>query len=158
MNNDRECCIQLTINLPPDDQEAVNCFLRNYNKAANPRFWAKLAEPQYSSQPLQVVVRDGDNSVAGGVLAETVMLWLKIQIMAVREDRRHQGLGKMLLERVETEARRRGCKYAFVDTMDYQSPGFYQQRGYEVVGSIPDWDSHGHTKLYLTKPLLPVAS
>ena len=59
---------------------------------------------------------------------------LKIRIMAVREDHC-----------------RRGCKYGFLDTMGYQSPEFYRQHGYQVVGAIPDWDSHGHTKFYFTK-------
>ena len=89
--------------------------------------------------------------MVGGLLATTSMSRLKIRIMAVREDHRRQGLGTLLLGTAEAEARRRGCKYGFLDTMGYQSPEFYRQHGYQVVGAIPDWDSHGHTKFYFTK-------
>ena len=37
--------------------------------------------------------------------------------------------------------------------MSYQAPEFYERLGYHVVGRIPDWDSHGHDKLYFTKDL-----
>lgn len=37
--------------------------------------------------------------------------------------------------------------------MDYQAPDFYQRAGYRVAGQLPDWDSHGHTKLFFVKLL-----
>ena len=51
------------------------------------------------------------------------------------------------------QATARGCKYAYVDTMDYQAPDFYRAHGFAIVGEIPDWDSHGHKKFYLSKCL-----
>jgi hypothetical protein len=37
--------------------------------------------------------------------------------------------------------------------MEYQAPRFYLAHGFGIVGQIPDWDSRGHTKLYLSKRL-----
>jgi GNAT superfamily N-acetyltransferase len=95
-------------------------------------------------------------NIAGGLVAETQFAWLKISIMAVREDTRDQGIGSALLLAAEAEAQQRGCRYAFVDTMDYQAPAFYERLGYRIVGQIPDWDSHGHAKIYLTKTLTQI--
>ena len=72
---------------------------------------------------------------------------------AVAASARRQGIGRQLMEIAEKEAIARGCKYAFVDTIDYQSPAFYQKLGYQMAGRIPDWDSHGHAKCFLMKGL-----
>ena len=73
--------------------------------------------------------------------------------MAVNPEWRSRGIGAALLGEAEQQAVARGCKYAYVDTMDYQAPRFYQTRGFGIVGQIPDWDSHGHAKLYFSKRL-----
>jgi N-acetylglutamate synthase-like GNAT family acetyltransferase len=74
--------------------------------------------------------------------------------MAVREDIRRRGLGAELIEMAESEAVHRGCKHAFVDTMDYQAPNFfYIKLGYCVVCQLDYWDSHGHSKFHLRKRL-----
>lgn len=89
----------------------------------------------------------------GGLFAETQLSWLRISIMAVSPEWRSQGIGAALLAEAEREAIVRGCKYAYVDTMQYQAPRFYLAHGFVIAGQIPDWDSHGHAKLYLSKRL-----
>ena len=139
--------------LPPDQVELIRSFLRNYNHQANPVWWERMEDPENDWKPLQVVIHGGEHEVVGGLLATTSMSWLRIQIMAVREGHRRRGFGSLMLDKAEEEARRRGCKYAFLDTMEYQAPEFYRRKGYVEVGSIPDWDSHYHTKFYFTKQL-----
>ena len=87
------------------------------------------------------------------MFATTQFHWLRIDIMATKEDQRRQGVGRALLSSAEQVAKERGCKYAFTDTMDYQAPGFWEKVGYKVAGEIDDWDSHGHRKFYFTKEL-----
>ncbi len=70
-----------------------------------------------------------------------------------RAKRSGQGIGARMLQLAEAEAIRRGCQYAYVDTMDYQAPDFYQRLGYTIAGQLDDWDSHGHAKLFLVKKL-----
>ena len=57
-----------------------------------------------------------------------------------------------MLQVAEAEDHRRGCQYAYVDTMDYQAQ-FYQRLSYTIAGQLDDWDSHGHAKLFLVKKL-----
>lgn len=145
---------ELTEEVADPLREQVYSVLREFNLAANPVLWQKLEDPAYEARELCVFALGEDSRAAGGLFAETRFSWLKISIMAVREELRGQGIGGELLRLAETEAVRRGCRYAFVDTMSYQAPGFYEQHGYQVAGRIEDWDSHGHAKVYLTKRLV----
>lgn len=139
--------------ISPAVREAVYDQLRSFNQTANPDLWAKYEDAAHEAVPLLVIAYGVDGSVAGGLFGETQFSWFKLSIMAVRAELRKQGIGRELVERAEAEARRRGCKYVFLDTMSYQAPGFYESLGYEVVGRIEDWDSHGHTKYFFTKGL-----
>ena len=66
---------------------------------------------------------------------------------------RRQGIGRQILLAAEREAIERGCQYAFLDTMQFQAPAFYEKLGYSQAGVIPDWDSHGHAKYYFVKAI-----
>lgn len=139
------------------DTSAAGCdlvrqWLREHNWTVNPAFMTLLHDPQHDSRPLILLAHAGD-AVIGGLFAETQLSWLRISIMSVHPDYRSQGIGAALLAEAERLASERGCKHAYVDTMDYQAPQFYLSHGFKQAGHIPDWDSHGHTKLYFTKEL-----
>ncbi|MBW3596432.1 MAG: GNAT family N-acetyltransferase [Planctomycetes bacterium] len=133
--------------------EGVRGFLRVHNESASPSFWRKHTDPATAPRSLHVIAYDEQGAVAGGLLGETFLAWLKIHILAVREDLRRQGIGAALLEHAEAEALLRGCRYAYADTMEYQAPDFYLRRGYATAGLLPDWDSHGHAKHFFIKRL-----
>ena len=133
------------------DRERVYAWLREYNHAENGAFmeqWADGAEKE-----VFLVLRDAAGDVIGGLSGCTLFRWLKIQIMAVHPTHRGQGVGRNLIEAAEDLARERGCTHAYVDTMSYQSPVFYNKVGYTECGRLPDWDSHGHDKLFFMKEL-----
>jgi len=52
----------------------------------------------------------------------------------------------------EVEARKRGARYAYLDTFDFQAPEFYKKYGYEVFGVLEDFPS-GHTRYFMKKQL-----
>ena len=52
----------------------------------------------------------------------------------------------------EEEAKRRGCKYAFVDTFSFQAPEFYRKLGYEEVFVLRDYP-YTEARYYYTKTL-----
>ena len=132
--------------------DLINQWLREHNSATNPQFMEQRQLPEHQTRPL-VLLAAADSRVLGGLFAETQFAWLRISIMAVSPERRSQGLGAALLAEAERQAIARGCTYAYVDTMDYQAPRFYQAHGFNIVGEIADWDSHGHTKFYFSKRL-----
>jgi GNAT superfamily N-acetyltransferase len=65
---------------------------------------------------------------------------------------RRDGLGSRIVVAAEEEARKRGCTAAFVYTVTFQAPDFYERHGYRRFGEIacpPD----GATRIFLTKLL-----
>jgi ribosomal protein S18 acetylase RimI-like enzyme len=136
-----------------DLRPAMTTPLRVYNREQNPVFFAARDEPANAPRPIYIVLYDDAGEIAGGLIGQSQFAWLKIEIMSVRADLRRRGVGSELMRMAEEEGVRRGCKYAFLDTMSYQAPDFYRKRGYRVAGEIADWDSHGHTKFWFTKAL-----
>lgn len=148
-----EISYETTTAVPDTVRDTLYDELRRFNQANNPELWARYEDPATEAVPIVVTAYDDAGQALAGLFGETRFSWLKISIMAVRSDLRRRGLGRALVQHAEAEARRRGCRYAFVDTMSYQAPEFYQRLGYGVAGRIEDWDSHGHAKFFLTKTL-----
>jgi len=132
--------------------DQVRRWLREHNHATNPAFMAERERPEHQPRPLVILAR-GAAGVVGGLFAETEFAWRKVSIMAIDPAWRGQGIGTALLAEAERQAAERGCRFAYVDTMEYQAPRFYPERGYETLCRIPDWDSHGHAKLFFRKQL-----
>ena len=134
------------------DRDAIHHMLREYNRSSNPDWWSAMDR---IGDPIALIVlaRGPENEILGGLIGDTRLSWLKVQLMVVRSDQRRRGIGRSMLQAAETEALRRKCRYSFVDTMQYQSPDFYRGCDYQQAGQIDDWDSHGHAKFLFTKRL-----
>jgi GNAT superfamily N-acetyltransferase len=78
-----------------------------------------------------VVVFDGDDAVAGGGIKRLDADACEIKRMYVVPEARGRGLGRVLLEALEAQARRLGYRVARLDTGP-QQPG--AQRMYETAG------------------------
>jgi GNAT superfamily N-acetyltransferase len=133
--------LELTLLATPssDDRRRIEDALIGYNKAVAPTDASCLA----------VVLRDGDQTV-GGLWGTCLYDWLTIELVIVPEAQRRCGLGTMLLERAELEARRRGCVGAWLDTFSFQARGFYERAGYSLAGEIPDHPISG-ARYFLSK-------
>ena len=95
------------------------------------------------------VERDG--RLVAGIIAWAVGSDVHIDMLAVDESERRNGLGARLLTRVEQDARRDGCTTASVDTFSFQSPDYYPARGYREVFRYPLAD--GTERIYFSKSL-----
>lgn len=116
--------------------------LRAYNEArVGPSKW----------KPLTIVVREG-RRIVGGLQGHTHWTWLFVAKFWLDESRRGSGLGTKLLGLAEREARRRGCRHAWLDTFDFQAPGFYRKQGYRRFGTLKDYPE-GHRRYFFVKDL-----
>jgi len=145
--------IALVDSLNATQRQAIELPLAEYNREQNSAFWIARESPDKAVRPLNVCAQSSNGRAIGGLIGETQFAWLKIALMSVESSMRMQGVGRTIVETAEAEAFRRGCRYAYVDTMDYQAPNFYERLGYELAGRIDDWDSHGHAKLFYTKAI-----
>lgn len=93
--------------------------------------------------PLNIVVRDADDQIVGGLAATTYWQWLDIDNFWLREDRRGVGIGREVLAMAEAEAIARGCVRVQLRTFDFQARDFYERQGYRVVGTLADYPPGG---------------
>jgi GNAT superfamily N-acetyltransferase len=100
-------------------------------------------------RPLAVEVKR-DGVMLGGLWGRTGRGWLHVELLAVPRSEQGTGLGTRLLEMAEAEALARGCKGSFLNTIQFQAPDFYRQRGYTEVGRIPD-DPAAHDRIWFVK-------
>ena len=94
----------------------------------------------------------GAKALLGGLLGITFGDWLFIDVLWVHDSARNQGVGRLMMETAEQEARKRGCIGSHTDTFDFQAPGFYRNLGYTVFGELGPF-AGGQTRYYLQKRL-----
>ena len=139
----------------PDEQaeEVVTTGLVEHNQHRSPIVRERFEEKHLRARSLAVYAYDGDR-VVGGCTGSTEDLWqwLTVDTMWVQYAHRGRGLGRALLAAVEEEARRRGCRWAKLNTWDFQAPQFYERCGYREYGREVDYPP-GHTNFLLRKEL-----
>jgi GNAT superfamily N-acetyltransferase len=102
---------------------------------------------------LSVLVMDSQSKkVVGGLLGRTSLGLFFIDLLFLPTPLRGNGIGAQVIEYAEAEAKERGCSTAVLYTITFQAPGFYERRGYRVLGRI-ECPSPGHTRLCMTKAL-----
>lgn len=134
--------LELTSTFVEADRNAIFEPLIEYNRA-------KAGEPDYI--PLNVLLRI-ENEIVGGLCANTAYSWLHIELLYLPEKLRGQGIGKMTIDKAESEAITRGCRNSWVDTHEFQSRDFYESMGYRCFGELPDYPP-GFARYFMRKEL-----
>ena len=119
--------------------QKIGELVRSYNRSKR-----ETAE----SEPLNLYVEDEHGQLLAGLVAETFGNWLEIEYLFVKEDLRGQGIGSQLLQQAESEAKKRNCRFAFVNTYQFQAPAFYQKHGYKEVFTLKDYPYTGQRHYY----------
>lgn len=112
------------------------------------RVYNRSKREEVESEPLNLYVEDEEGNLLAGLIAETFGNWLEIEYLFVKEDLRGQGIGSQLLQRAESEAKKRNCFYVFVNTYQFQAPAFYQKHGYQKVFTLNDYPFTGQRYYY----------
>ncbi|MGJ0637989.1 GNAT family N-acetyltransferase [Xenorhabdus bovienii] len=110
---------------------------------------------QYSTvdiHPLFITITNDLNKIIAGLVAKTWWGGLDIQYLWVGKEHRLKGLGRQLMLQAETEALKRGCHMAYVDTFSFQAKGFYEKLGYKAYGELEGY-AHQYTRFYLAKSI-----
>ena len=119
--------------------QEIGNLIRSYNRSKR-----EVAE----SEPLNLYVEDEHGQLLAGLVAETFGNWLEIEYLFVKEELRGQGIGSQLLQQAESEAKKRNCRFAFVNTYQFQAPAFYQKHGYKEVFTMKDYPYTGQRHYY----------
>jgi GNAT superfamily N-acetyltransferase len=118
-------------------------------------FNASLVGPS-DRRMLAVLVSTEDDRPQGGLSGFTAWGWLFIEKVWLADELRGQGLAGRLLAEAETEALRRGCHGAWLDTFNPAAQVIYERQGYRVFGELQDFPT-GRSRVFLQKPLGPAA-
>lgn len=114
-----------------DERERLELVerLREYNHRFMPR-----SEPA----PICLFLRDRQNALLGGLIAETRWHWMFVEVLWVSDLLRGRGHGSALLARAERIAWERGARKVTLDTAEFQARGFYLKHGYRVFAVQED--------------------
>ena len=126
-------------NTESQKSQIIGDLIRSYNRSKR-----EAAE----SEPLNIYVEDDSGELMAGLVGETFGNWLEIEYLFVKEDIRGQGIGSQLLQQAESEAKKRNCRFAFVNTYQFQAPAFYQKYGYKEVFTMKDYPYTGQRHYY----------
>ncbi len=126
----------------PADFEAITAGLRAYADAfTGPR----------DSKPFGFA-RKENGRVVGGITGTTVWDWLIVDELWVEDSYRQTGLGSALLTEAHTWGESVGCRFARLNTFEFEARAFYEAHGYTVENQSNDFPT-GHIQFHLTKRL-----
>ena len=139
-----EAMVTLALTRDPRAETVVTEGLAAYNRETFGRV---------DTRTLDILVRDEKSGeIVGGLLGRSSLGMFFLDLFYLPRELRRSGLGSRIIALAEDEARKRGCTTAFVHTVTFQAPGFYERHGYRQFGEIacpPD----GATRIFLTKVL-----
>jgi GNAT superfamily N-acetyltransferase len=139
-----KCSIELV--QPSDDlYTRILTGLREFNQKAFQAF--------PPGQDLAIALREEANGApTGGLWGRTAGGWLAIELIFIPAALRGQGLATRLIGLAETEARRRGCHSAWLDTLNARALTLYERLGYVRFGELKDYPL-GSSRYFLEKRL-----
>jgi GNAT superfamily N-acetyltransferase len=79
--------------------------------------------------------------------------WFYLESFWLADLERGKGLGSAMLSEAEQIAKRRGCKFVLLDTLEFQAKPFYLRHGYQVQWVQQDYPFAGGAKYFMTKTL-----
>jgi ribosomal protein S18 acetylase RimI-like enzyme len=68
----------------------------------------------------------------GAIVVQVFWGQLHIKNLFIEKHYRGQGIARKLLNYAFEFGKQRGCHFAFVETMSFQAPEFYQKMGFEI--------------------------
>ncbi|CDZ81884.1 putative acetyltransferase [Candidatus Rubidus massiliensis] len=93
---------------------------------------AALKKNMERIKPFRIFIKDAHGIVLGGASGTIFYGSLYVDMLWLKEELRHQGLGRKLMMEAEKIGRERQCTFVTLNTMDWEALSFYQKLGYEI--------------------------
>ena len=84
-----------------------------------------------SQEPVAFEIMENDVSL-GVVVCQLFWGNVHIKYLLTNKEHRGRGIARALMEHVFNFGKENGCHFAFVETMSFQAPEFYQKIGFEI--------------------------
>ncbi|CAM3239750.1 GNAT family N-acetyltransferase [Filibacter tadaridae] len=127
-----------------EDSDFIRSKVIEHNMKQLPN---ELKTPRES---ISYVLKNDNGEIMGGITGDMFWRHMHIDFLWVGESVREKGYGSILLGKIESVARAKGCRLIHLDTFSFQAPAFYQKNGYEIFGVIEDHPK-GFSQYFLQK-------
>ncbi|MBX2849355.1 MAG: GNAT family N-acetyltransferase [Acidiferrobacterales bacterium] len=135
--------IEISSNATSEEIELVGNELDNFNAQSS-----SIAEVK----ALQVIAKANEFEVVGGAIGRTWGECCELLKIWVTPESRSKGIGNLIMDAFESEAKKRGCKLVYLDTFSFQAPRFYKLRGYREMLRTSGFTNNAE-KLHFQKSL-----
>lgn len=145
---------ELSVELDEHRSDVVRDRLIEHNMVASQAVRERFEPENLTARRVAAYAVAGDGTVLAGCVGqvEVVWHWLAIDLMWVDPTYRGTGLGRAVLSSVEDQARSLGCRWAKLNTWEFQAPGFYERCGYQVYAREVDYPP-GHVNHLMRREL-----
>ncbi len=116
-----------------------------------------LAAPLHEVRLLSCFAKDAHGRVIGGAVGRRWRNCCELEQLWVKQDSRRSGLGSALVLAFDAKAKERGCTNFYLETFNFQAPGFYASLGYTVSHEHKVYP-HGISRLLMVKQSRPTES
>lgn len=99
---------------------------------------------------IKLTIKDDAGDLIGGLFAWTTLSNLIFEHLWIEEGYRGIGLGRRLMHEMERIARQRSCIASQASSFSFQSPGFFEKMGYQILGDSCGYPN-GSKEYYLIK-------
>jgi GNAT superfamily N-acetyltransferase len=124
------------------DREQIEDFLNREWPPVNQRTYGRSDPAMWEARRIALAAYDGD-TVVGAVVLKIEGGLGKVKQIITAADRRGEGIGQALMDRVEEICRQEGCHKVSLKTYwDSEAQRFYSQQGYALEGILRR-DLHG---------------
>jgi GNAT superfamily N-acetyltransferase len=134
--------LYLTTDADEEDKKIIHAGLHRHVKA-------NVGEG-YKGTKIRFTIKDQVGELIGGLSAWTTLSNLILDNVWITERFRRKGLGRILMQEMERTAKEQGCIASQAYCFSFQTPTFFQNMGYQVLG-ISDGYPQAVRELYLIK-------
>lgn len=106
-------------------EQETEVLLKGIAEAATARGMSKIL-------PFALLVKDQNQKILAGAKGVSIYGALYIDLLWVSAHLRGQGIGTKLMDECEKLAKKRGCTFVNLITMDWEALPFYQKLGYQL--------------------------
>ena len=128
--------------LTPEEQGVVEAGFAEHS--------AELGAPDYDKVHLKWLAVDENENLQGIATADVLWDWLYVDELWVCADARSTGLGRRLMQDIETFAADENLQGIWLWTQSWQAESFYRKLGYEEFTRFEDFPK-GYTRIGFRK-------
>ena len=115
----------------------------------------KLRAPQALEtidKKISLALKD-NGQIVSRIVGSTFFNGLHINLFSSNPNFRGKGYGSLMFKHVENLAIELGCHYIFLETMSFNAPRFYIDRGFEVLKKVENSPVNGESHYFMFKSL-----